>query len=102
MDPVWQRRFLTWGLAIAVFGMRIVFPLVIVMIPASLGPLQALHLAINDPEQYEVILNGAHIRLIGFRGAFLAMVGINYFFYFDQEFDCIHVIKRPTPTVVGT
>ena len=26
MTPVWQRRFLTWGILIAVFGMRIVFP----------------------------------------------------------------------------
>ena len=32
MDEVWQRRFLTWGMVIAVFGMRIVFPLAIVAI----------------------------------------------------------------------
>src|SRR3546814_12731641 len=73
-----QRHFLTWGIAIAVFGMRIVFPLVIVMIAASLGPIEAVKLAINDPEQYEVILNGAHIGLMGFGGAFLGMVGLKY------------------------
>ena len=32
MDKVWQRRFLTWGIAFAVFGMRVVFPLAIVAI----------------------------------------------------------------------
>ncbi len=32
MTPVWQQRFLTWGILIAVFGMRIVFPLLIVVI----------------------------------------------------------------------
>ena len=32
MTPVWRRRFITWGIAIAVFGMRIVFPLAIVAI----------------------------------------------------------------------
>ena len=32
MDEVWQRRFLTWGILIAVFGMRIVFPIAIVAI----------------------------------------------------------------------
>jgi uncharacterized protein len=34
MTPVWQHRFLTWGIIIAVFGMRIVFPLLIVVIAA--------------------------------------------------------------------
>ena len=38
MQPVWQRRFLTWGILIAVFGMRIVFPLLIVVLAASIGP----------------------------------------------------------------
>ena len=45
MDPVWQQRFLTWGILIAVFGMRIVFPLLIVVIAANIGPWQAVVLA---------------------------------------------------------
>src|SRR3546814_2566758 len=75
--------------------MRIVFPLVIVMIAASLGPIEALKLAINDPEQYEVILNGAHIGLMGFGGDFLDMVGLKYFFDSDKEVDWIAAIERP-------
>ena len=35
MDPVWRHRFITWGIAIAVFGMRILFPLVIVAVLAE-------------------------------------------------------------------
>ena len=46
MTPKWQRRFLTWGILIAVFGMRIVFPLLIVVIAANIGPWQALVLAV--------------------------------------------------------
>ncbi len=42
MTPVWQHRFLTWGIVIAVFGMRIVFPLAIVAIAANIGPWEAL------------------------------------------------------------
>ncbi|MCB2057604.1 MAG: DUF475 domain-containing protein, partial [Novosphingobium sp.] len=42
MDEVWQQRFLTWGMVIAVFGMRIVFPLAIVAIAAGIGPIEAL------------------------------------------------------------
>ena len=45
MTPVWQHRFLTWGIVIAVFGMRIIFPLAIVAIAANIGPWEALVLA---------------------------------------------------------
>src|SRR3546814_1600757 len=76
MDPVWQRRFLTWGIAIAVFGMRIVFPLVIVIIAASPGPIEALKLEIHDPEHYSDLLNVAHMCLLGYGGTFLDMVAI--------------------------
>src|SRR6266508_3702486 len=39
MTPIWRHRFLTWGMAVAVFGMRFVFPLVVVSIVAGIGPL---------------------------------------------------------------
>ena len=42
MDPVWQQRFLTWGIIIAVFGMRIIFPVAIVAIAAQIGPVEAV------------------------------------------------------------
>lgn len=99
MDPVWQQRFLTWGIAIAVFGMRVVFPLVIVMIAAQLGPIEAMQLALNQPEQYERIVGSAHIGLMGFGGAFLGMVGLKYFFDSDKEVNWIGVIERPLAKV---
>jgi hypothetical protein len=80
MDEVWQRRFLTWGMVIAVFGMRIVFPLAIVAIAAGLGPLEALQLSLNQPDRYEAIVSSAHVGIAGFGGAFLAMVGLSFFF----------------------
>ncbi|MBU2586754.1 MAG: DUF475 domain-containing protein, partial [Alphaproteobacteria bacterium] len=80
MDEVWQRRFLTWGIAFAVFGMRIVFPLAIVAIAAGIGPVEALNLSLNDPERYEELVGSAHIGIAGFGGAFLAMVGMKFFF----------------------
>jgi hypothetical protein len=89
MDVIWQRRFLTWGMVVAVFGMRIVFPLAIVAIAAGLGPLEAIHLSLNQPEEYEAIVNSAHVGIAGFGGAFLAMVGLSFFF--DGEKD-IHWI----------
>jgi uncharacterized protein len=94
MDPVWQRRFLTWGIAIAVFGMRIIFPLAIVAVAASLGPIEAIKLAATDPQEYERIITGAHIGIAGFGGAFLAMVGLKFFFDSDKEVHWIGVIER--------
>src|SRR5689334_23162002 len=38
MNAVWRHRFITWGIAIAVFGMRIVFPLLIVAVVAGIDP----------------------------------------------------------------
>lgn len=90
MDDIWQRRFLTWGMIIAVFGMRIVFPLAIVAIAAGLGPIDALNLSLNNPAEYERIVNSAHVGIAGFGGAFLAMVGLSFFF--DGEKD-VHWIE---------
>ncbi|MCZ8170146.1 MAG: DUF475 domain-containing protein, partial [Brevundimonas sp.] len=80
MDEVWQQRFLTWGMLIAVFGMRIIFPLAIVAVAAGLGPMDAVTLSLNSPEEYERIVSSAHVGIAGFGGAFLAMVGLSFFF----------------------
>ena len=99
MDPVWQQRFLTWGIAIAVFGMRIVFPIVIVMVAASVGPIDAVRLALSEPAEYQRIVSDAHIGLMGFGGAFLGMVGLKFFFDSEKELDWIASIERPLAKV---
>ena len=96
MDPVWQRRFLTIGILIAVFGMRIVFPIAIVSIAAQIGPWEAIQLSLGDPEEYKRIVSSAHVGIAGFGGAFLAMVGLNFFF--DDEKD-VHWIRSVERTV---
>ncbi|WP_077965277.1 DUF475 domain-containing protein [Ensifer adhaerens] len=90
MTPEWQHRFLTWGIIIAVFGMRIVFPLLIVVIAAKIGPIEAIVLAASKPEEYARIMNDAHLPIAAFGGTFLMMVGLTYFF--DHEKD-VHWIK---------
>ena len=99
MTPVWQQRFLTWGIAIAVFGMRVVFPIVIVMVAASLGPIDAVRLALSEPAEYQRIVSDAHIGLMGFGGAFLGMVGLKFFFDSDKELNWINAIERPLAKV---
>ncbi len=95
MDHLWRRRFLTWGIAIAVFGMRIVFPLVIVAVIAQIGPLAALTMAASDPDEYSRVLTSAHVSVAAFGGAFLAMVGFKHFFDFEKDVHWIGVIERP-------
>ncbi|MGX7925960.1 DUF475 domain-containing protein [Tsuneonella sp. HG094] len=94
MDHVWQKRFLTWGILFAVFGMRIVFPLAIVAIAAGLGPVDAVNLSLNDPKRYEEIVNSAHVGIAGFGGAFLAMVGLKFFFDGEKDVHWIGSIER--------
>ncbi|NNM78621.1 DUF475 domain-containing protein [Sphingomonas sp. ID1715] len=101
MAPVWRKRFLTWGILIAVFGMRIVFPLAIVGIAAKLGPIAALTLAIDNPAEYERILTGAHIGIAGFGGAFLAMVGLTFFLDGDKDTHWIPFLERPISGLSG-
>lgn len=99
MDPVWRRRFLSWGIIIAVFGMRIVFPLAIVAIAAKLGPIDAVKLAATDPVTYERIITGAHVGISGFGGAFLAMVGLTFFLDDDKESHWIGLIEKPVASL---
>src|SRR5690606_19044365 len=85
MTPVWQRRFLTWGILIAVFGMRIVFPLLIVVIAAGIGPIDAIVLAAVQPDEYARIMHDAHLPIAAFGGTFLMMVGLTYFFNHEKD-----------------
>lgn len=94
MDEVWQKRFLTWGIAFAVFGMRIVFPVAIVAIAASVGPIEAVRLSLNDPAEYERLVESAHVGIAGFGGAFLAMVGLKFFFDHDKDVHWIGAVER--------
>ncbi|MGY3438386.1 MULTISPECIES: DUF475 domain-containing protein [unclassified Marinovum] len=94
MEPKWQHRFLTWGIVIAVFGMRIVFPLAVVTIAAKIGPISAVVLAATDPGEYARIMDEAHIGISAFGGTFLMMVALTFFVDHSKEVDWIRVIEQ--------
>lgn len=94
MDPVWQQRFLVWGLPIAVFGMRIVFPLAIVALAAGVGPVEAVRLSLEDPARYSAILTGAHGAIAGFGGAFLLLIGLEFFIDEAKEHHWLGPVER--------
>lgn len=79
-DERWRKIFLFWGILVAVFLMRAVFPLGIVAVIASIGPVEVVKLALDNPSEYARILSSAHAQINGFGGAFLLMLVLNFFF----------------------
>ncbi|MBN2869668.1 MAG: DUF475 domain-containing protein [Campylobacterales bacterium] len=80
MDPVWQKRFIIFGIPIAVFGMRLVFPLAIVSFVTGMGMIETLQVAMNQPGEYEKVLKSTESTIFAFGGAFLLMVFLDFFF----------------------
>lgn len=94
MRPEWQHRFLTWGIVIAVFGMRIVFPLAVVVIAANIGPVRAIMLAATAPQEYAHILEDAHLSISAYGGTFLMMVALTYFIDEEKEVDWVVSVEQ--------
>lgn len=80
MSKFWQNIFLTVGIVIAIFGMRIIFPIAIVAITANLPWTEVLNLALNNPEEYSEKLEVATPSITSFGGAFLLMLATSFFF----------------------
>jgi len=93
MSPKWQKRFLSWGILIAVFGMRIIFPLAIVAIAARIDPLSAIKLAVFSPDLYAEIMAEAHTGIAAFGGTFLLMVGMKFFFDAEKDLHWVQLIE---------
>ncbi len=94
MSPLWQKRFLTWGILLAVFGTRFLLPIVIVSIAVFASPVYITHLAFTDPTAYSHLLEGVHGSITAFGGIFLLMVSLKYFFDKAKSVHWIHVIEQ--------
>ena len=103
MTPFWQKMFLTVGIVIAVFGMRVLFPLLIVGLTAQLNPVQAVQLAlekgpIDEPGTYAYILHHAHPQIAAFGGIFLLMIFLDFFFE-ERDIRWLHWLEMPLAKV---
>ena len=94
MSPVWQRRFLTWGIAVAVFGTRFVLPIIIVSTALWVSPSTVAMLAFTDAQEYGRLLQSVHGSITAFGGVFLLMVSLKYFFNKAKEVHWIQSIER--------
>jgi uncharacterized protein len=98
MNRFWQQMFLTVGVLIAVFGMRLVFPLLIVGLTASLGPIEAVRLALekgdpDTPGTYGYLLHEAHPAIAAFGGMFLLMLFLDFVFA-EREVHWLAPVER--------
>ncbi|MFF0035081.1 DUF475 domain-containing protein [Streptomyces mirabilis] len=94
MNAFWQKIFLTVGVLIAVFGMRLVFPVVIVAVTAKKGPIEAVNLALTDKDQYQQLVTDAHPAIAAFGGMFLLMIFLDFIFE-DRDIQWLRWIERP-------
>jgi len=94
MEPKWQKRFITFGIPIAVFGMRFLFPIVIVAVAGNLGFFETFDLALNKPDVYQHTLESVDKLIYAFGGAFLLMVFLDFIFDVDREEKWIKIIEN--------
>ncbi|MFE9553198.1 DUF475 domain-containing protein [Streptomyces sp. NPDC006692] len=94
MNAFWQKIFLTVGVLIAVFGMRLLFPVVIVAISAKIGPVDAVNLALNDADRYQQLVTDAHPSIAAFGGMFLLMIFLDFIFE-DRDIKWLAWLERP-------
>jgi uncharacterized protein len=105
LSRVWQQMFLTVGILIAVFGMRLVFPLLLVWATAGVDPVRAFELALNPPPHgalefpdgspsYEKLVIAAHPQIAAFGGIFLLMLFLDFLVQ-DRDIKWLKWIEIP-------
>ncbi len=94
MNALWQERFLTWGILLAVFGTRVLLPILIVAASVGASPWLITMLALNDPTQYAAMVANAHASIGAFGSMFLLLVSLKYFFDEEKDVHWIHVIEK--------
>ena len=100
MSHAWRNIFLTVGVLVAVFGMRLIFPFLIVCLAGNVGPVEAWNLAMergdpHTPGTYGYILESAHHTIASFGGMFLLMLFLSFLFEAGKDVHWLSVIEKP-------
>ncbi len=94
MHPLWQRLFLTVGIIIAVFGMRLVLPVFIVAVTAHLSLPEVVDLALNDATTYGEKLSESEAAIYAFGGTFLLMIFLDFVLDPEREIVWLTPIEK--------
>ncbi len=95
LSPLWQKLFLTIGIFIAVIGMRVIFPIMIVAISAGLGWGTVIDLALNHPKEYAEKLEAAYPAISAFGGGFLMMLALEFFIDRNRKVLWFRFLEKP-------
>jgi hypothetical protein len=95
LSDFWQKLFLTVGMVIAVLGMRVIFPILIVSLTAHISWNTVIDLAFNHPEEYAEKLHAAHPAIAAFGGAFLLMLVLEFFIDDEHKVLWLRYIEKP-------
>jgi hypothetical protein len=98
-NEFWRKLFLTVGILVAVFGMRLVFPLLIVSVATGLGLFDVWTMATTTPDEYSRHLTEAHAQVAAFGGAFLLLVFLNFLFDDEKEHHWLGWIEEKLGTI---
>lgn len=86
LSPKWQKAFLWFGIWVAVLGMRLVFPILIVSLTAGVGFAEVIDLALFNPHLYAEKLEMAHPEIATLGGVYLGMIFLNFFLGEHESF----------------
>lgn len=98
MNEKWRRMFLTIGIIIAVFGMRFLFPVLVVSAFAHVNLLEVVRIAFSDASKYTYYLHQTHAPIVAFGGTFLMMLFLSYFFNEKKDIHWLKHIEKSLKT----
>jgi len=94
MDAFWQKLFMTLGMLVAVFGMRLLFPIAIVAVAADMNMADVTRLALSAPAEYAHHLESGHVLISAFGSMFLLLVFLGFLFDEGKELHWIGPIEK--------
>lgn len=94
MDAKWRQIFLTLGILVAVFGMRLLFPILVVAFATGQSMGDVSQMAFNQPEVYSAHLHASHTAIAAFGGSFLFMIFLNFLFDEGKEVHWLGVEEK--------
>lgn len=105
LSEFWVKMFLGVGIIVAVFGVRLVLPVVLVSATTGLNPIEVIKLALEngDPEvegTYAYYVTDAHPQLASVAGVFLLMLFLSWIFN-AKDHPWIGFIERPLGKLGG-
>lgn len=78
-NDFWQKVFLSVGILIAVFGMRLAIPMVVLVATTWQSPLEVLRRSLQDPNGYAQEIIKVQPLIAAFGGVFLLMIFMDFF-----------------------